>query len=159
MLAWIGGISAILWLVVSSNSDRSLSQPNSASRAPAQPLPLTGAFDSSDNSRRNSITVKTQSGGQHTLIKIERLGGGEVTRGFVRAGEQHKFYLPAGTYVLKTAGGSAWYGEKLLFGANTAYSKPDDTFSMVAPGEQWTVELIPQRDGNLRDRQISASEF
>lgn len=122
-------------------------------------LPATGAFDESRSTTRNAIIVKTRAGGSHTLVKIERAGGAEVTRGFVRAGEQHTFNLPLGTYVIKMASGSAWYGDTALFGSDTGYSKADDTFPLNQPGEQWTVELIPQRSGNLRERRISASQF
>jgi putative transposase len=38
-------------------------------------------------------------------------------------------------------------------------SKTDDTFPLLQRGEQWTVELIPQTNGNLQERPTSAGEF
>lgn len=103
--------------------------------------------------------MKTRQGGRHTLIKVEALGGNEVTRAFIRSGGTYTIDLPQGIYVLKTASGTTWYGPQYLFGPETSYSRPDDTFPLNQPGEQWTVELIEQVGGNLRDRPISAKDF
>jgi hypothetical protein len=120
-------------------------------------IPVTGSYDSCCSGTTNFIEVKTRTG-RHTLVKVER-DGREVTRAFIRGGEIWRFSLPAGIYVLKTASGEVWYGPDDLFGPAGSYSRPDDTFALVNAGEGWTVELIPQRDGNLRDRKISAAEF
>lgn len=125
----------------------------------ALPTPATGAFDTSFSDTQNAIIIRTSPGGLDTLVKIEDIGGNEVTRGFIRAGESHTFFLQRGTYIIKTASGTAWYGENAMFGPDTSYSRPDDTFPLLQWGEQWTVELIPQQGGNLRDRRISAAEF
>lgn len=124
----------------------------------ALPLPTTGSFDVGKSSTHNSIVVSTR-GDRNVLVKLETLQGREVTQGFIRAGETHRFNLPAGTYVLKTASGGAWYGSDLRFGDDTQYARADDTFPLLEPGVYWTVELIPRRDGNLREVRIGANDF
>ncbi len=141
-------------------SPTATSSPRAAApEPPPLPLPATGAFDTSTSSTSTAIIIKTRAGGGHTLVKIRNVGGAEVTRGFIRGGDQHTFRLPLGTYLITMASGDNWYGEQLLFGRNTSYSKADDTFPLLQRGEQWTVELIPQTNGNLQERPISAGEF
>lgn len=158
------GIGLSIWGAYSNTKTSGSSRTRPSAEAtrslpPAMALPQTGAFDSSVSTTQNAIIVKTRSGGRHTLAKIETLDGREVTRGFIRAGGQHRFDLPLGTYVMKTASGTTWYGSTVLFGPETSYSRPDDTFPLTSRGESWTVELIPQANGNLRDRPISAAQF
>lgn len=124
-----------------------------------QPLPKTGeGIGAVKAGRDNWIEVKT-SGVHHSLIRIEHLDGEFVARRFIRAGESLRIYLPIGEYVMKTATGRQWYGLKHRFGEQTSYGKPDDTFPLKNRGEYWTVELIPQKDGNLRERSITKEEF
>jgi hypothetical protein len=125
----------------------------------AEPLPPTGAFDTSSSTSRTAIIVRTRKDGPHTFVKIAREDGTEAARGFIRAGEKHTFKLPFGTYILKTARGEQWFGEDFLFGPETTYGRADDKFPLQQRGDQWTVELIPQRQGNLREVPISASQF
>lgn len=158
----ISGVYVLIATLTNSNSQKAASPsrvPTTNAQVPVLPLPVTGTFGISFSSTQNSIIVKTRPGGTHTLVKIERTDGTEIVRGFIRAGEQLAFPLPSGTYILKTASGTTWYGDSSLFGPETAYSRPDDTFPLLNFGENWTVELIPQRGGNLRDRRINAAEF
>jgi hypothetical protein len=173
---WLFVVLFVLGLIVVNNfgtgkppASRTATRPATtparpATPAPVQPaliamaLPGTGQFDSSVT-KDNTIKVVTPSGSQHLLVKVETLSGREVTRGFIRAGDSHIFGLPLGTYVLKTASGTTWYGPTQLFGAQTAYAKADDTFPLNAPGDQWTVTLIPQRQGNLRQVGIKPADF
>lgn len=126
---------------------------------PVQPLPKTGWGPATGVADRDSwIDIKT-SGEHHTLVRIENLSGKRVALRFIRATESLRIYLPLGTYVMKTATGRQWYGLEYRFGHETSYGKPDDTFPLNERGEYWTVELIPQQDGNLRERKISEQEF
>ena len=125
-----------------------------------QPLPETGAGQTSGVSPAlNYIEVKTR-GDRHTLLKVEgHLTGEIVALQFIRAGESLKIGLQLGTYVLKTATGRQWYGDEHLFGVETTYSMPNDTFLLTQQGEYWEVELVPQQGGNLSERSISAADF
>lgn len=143
----------------SSPRQRSQTAPQTpAFSAPVLPLPATGTFDSSISTTRNAIIVKTRAG-KHTLVKIEDLAGREITRGFIRGGDSYQFDLGRGTYVIKMAWGTQWYGDPHLFGPDTGYSKADDTFPLLQYGEQWTVELIPQTSGNLREVGLRPEQF
>ena len=57
------------------------------------------------------------------------------------------------------ASGEKWYGAADLFGSKTSYSVADDTFAITSRGDSWTVQLIPQVHGNLREKSIAAGEF
>ena len=133
-------------------------RPQQAALTPVE-LPRTGAFDSSSSSTSTAIIIKTAAGGSHTLVKVLDGSDNMVTMAFIRSGDTHTFHLPYGNYTLRTANGSNWYGLGHKFGPYTAYSKPVSTFPLRQRGEQWTVELIEQTNGNLRQRRISASEF
>lgn len=124
-----------------------------------QPLPETGDGKTTVNAGDdNWIQIKT-SGLHHTLVRVEHPNGDLVALRFIRAAETHRIYLPLGTYVIKTATGRQWFGDAAHFGPDTVYSKPDDLFPLNKRGEYWEVELIPQQNGNLSQRGISASEF
>lgn len=63
---------------------------------------------------------------------------------------------------MRYATGSVWYGEELLFGPRTSYSRADTQFSFVNDGYQYsgyTVELFLQASGNLEVDRISAEDF
>jgi hypothetical protein len=59
---------------------------------------------------------------------------------------------------LKYASGLAWCGENELFGPNTVIEEADKTLDFSSNNE-WTVELIAQRGGNLRTKSIPRSAF
>lgn len=170
IIAIVHGIAFIGWMFGSSSSSQT--SPSSAAQplaratppapvfsAPAKPLPPTGPLGISSGNTENFIEIHTRADGSHTLVKIEDLSGNVVSEGFIRDGGRIKLYVPLGTYVMKTASGTTWFGQSHLFGPDTQYSKPDDTFPLTQNGEYWTVELIPQTGGNMRDRRISAAEF
>ena len=81
---------------------------------------------------------------------------------FIYGGQNFETKVPLGVYRLKYASGKIWYGEKYLFGPDTAYSKAEQDFEFYRQGDQiagYTVELILQRNGNLHTTRIPASEF
>jgi hypothetical protein len=81
---------------------------------------------------------------------------------FVRSGQTVTVRVPIGVYELRYAAGEKWYGEEYLFGPETAYRKADEQFDFRAEGEKvsgFTVELIKQVNGNLREASIKPSDF
>jgi len=81
---------------------------------------------------------------------------------FVRSGEKTTIEVPVGNYELRYAAGERWYGEEYLFGPGTAHRKAEDAFQFRADGERvsgFTVELIKQSGGNLKETDIEPSEF
>lgn len=127
-----------------------------------QALPQTGWGRSSiGGSKFGAISIQTRSGAGNIWVKIVEAYGSqrEVAVFFIRAGGSYKISLPYGTYRIKMASGEKWYGATDLFGSKTSYSVADDTFPITSRGDSWTVQLIPQVNGNLRERSISAGEF
>jgi hypothetical protein len=105
------------------------------------------------------FVVRTKSGSHHYWIKLEDFFTDEKkAEFFIRGGDSFGIEVPAGSYRMKMASGRKWFGVKHHFGSMTEYSKADDMFS-IEYGDKWTVDLIPQRDGNLEDTPISADEF
>jgi hypothetical protein len=81
---------------------------------------------------------------------------------YISGGERLEVLMPLGTYELKYASGDYWYGEELLFGPRTAFSRADAPFTFTNDGYQYagyTVELYMQANGNLDVDSISAAEF
>jgi hypothetical protein len=159
LMILVFGLAAVLFIISESGIlSRSTSAPKLHWPTNPQPLPVTGYGDTSRSTTENAIIITTR-GDRHTLVKIVDIYGQPVTSGFIRAGESYRFNLPRNTYRLKTATGSTWYGEKHLFGKDTSYAMAEDLFPLERAGERWTVELIPQRQGNMRERRIQASDF
>lgn len=127
-----------------------------------QALPQTGwGRSSSGGFNFGAISIQTRSGGGNIWVKIVEAysSSKDAAVFFIRAGDSYKINLPYGTYCIKMASGDKWYGAKHLFGSKTSYSVADDTFPITSIGDSWTVQLIPQVNGNLREKSISAGEF
>jgi hypothetical protein len=124
-------------------------------------LPETGGgytyFD--DEELAGGFLVRTKPGRNHYWIKLEDFFTEETkAEFFIRGGDSFGIEVPTGSYRMKMASGQKWFGVKHRFGAMTEYSKADDLFP-IEYGDKWTVDLIPQRNGNLEDTPISADEF
>lgn len=107
--------------------------------------------------------IVTPSGAESYYVKLTNaFTGALVMTFFVYGGQSFETEVPLGTYRVKYAIGSIWYGEDHLFGPDTHYSETDKTFEFSVQGNQingYTVELIRQRGGNLHTRSISANQF
>lgn len=81
---------------------------------------------------------------------------------FVRSGQTVTVRIPIGVYELRYAAGQTWYGEVYRFGPETAYRKAEERFEFRIDDEKvsgFTVELIKQINGNLKEAAIKPSEF
>jgi hypothetical protein len=109
------------------------------------------------------LRIVTAADSPHYFIKVvdwER--GTPVLTVFVRSGQTVNVKVPLGSYRLKYAGGTEWYGQKYLFGPATAYARAQDRFNFTLEGDQvsgFTVELIKQIGGNLRTAEIRPEDF
>ncbi len=103
------------------------------------------------------FTLRTRPGDSHVFARLVDRGS-EVWRGFVRAGDSLSVDLPPGDYVLRYATGRTWYGFEYLFGPGTSFSEAGDLIDLRY-GYRTTIELIPQIDGNLSEREIDANSF
>jgi hypothetical protein len=119
-----------------------------------------------DIGRPARLTIRTPSGSNY-FVKLESvLDHSRVISFLVLGGRTLEAHVPLGTFTLKYASGSTWCGEGDLFGRDTMVFKANDTFTFeVSPAPDgysirgWTIELIPQRLGNLQTIPISRSEF
>lgn len=106
--------------------------------------------------------VITSDGGYY-LIKLENVSTGRPDiELFVHGGKSIEIKVPLGTYIMKYAAGSKWYGHEYYFGPNTAYSKADSLFRFkedFTGYSGYTVTLYQVRNGNLDTERISAEEF
>lgn len=131
---------------------------------PEHPIPATGLLHSSfDEWPVAPLTILTKDDGSGYFFKLTRLNGNkDVASFFIRSGEKLEFVVPIGKYQIKYATGSKWYGEKYLFGLETAYHKVSKVFEFrqTAQGyEGYTIELFLQQNGNLQTEQIRPSDW
>ena len=66
--------------------------------------------------------------------------------------------VPAGTYKIRYACGTTWYGAEELFGEATVYSVAQKLFHF-SPDHGFAIELIPQVAGNLSTMNIPKKEW
>ena len=133
----------------------------------AVPLPATGKIRSlwRANSRTvlPPLEVVTAVGSPNYYLKLINWDThAPVLVFFVRSGEKTEVEVPVGNYELRYAAGEKWYGEEYLFGPRTAYRKTEDPFQFRVEGDKvsgFTVELIKQSGGNLKETDIEPSEF
>jgi len=81
---------------------------------------------------------------------------------FIRSGEVLSTDVPVGQYELRYASGETWYGEEYRFGPDTGYRKADAQLDFEQEGNKvtgYTIELIKQIAGNLKEIEIKPSEF
>ncbi len=130
---------------------------------PEQPLPANGEVQNySQDEAIAPFTIRSQ-GGNNFLVKLSDADSGtDVMTIFVRGGEDVETSVPIGTYIVKYASGTTWYGYDQLFGPQTGYSKADETFDFVQEGDTvkgFSVTLYAVEGGNLSTSTLSPSEF
>lgn len=136
---------------------------NNHSSVALLPIPIeTGIVNITTSAERVApLEIKTRPGANYYL-KIVDLRNVEVLTLYVHGGDAMEIDVPLGSYEIRYASGQTWYGEQSLFGPNTTYSKADSVFYFGDDGYRisgYTVELIPQIDGNLRTHIISPQSF
>ena len=117
----------------------------------------------SADARVAPLKIRTPAGNEDYFLKIEEAQNGEtIMTIFVNAGQAFEVLVPLGNYRIKYATGRTWMGSRQLFGPDTQYSKADEIFEFTrtdAGVQGYTLELIKQRDGNLRTQAIDATAF
>jgi len=130
---------------------------------PALPLPQTGDNTAPFFNGVAPLTIKTSSAGGHYFVKVVSAGSNlELGSYFIRSGQTLTIQVPLGTYELRYASGRQWYGTNYLFGPDTSYNKADSLFEFTFDGYQYsgyTVELITQRNGNLRTSKLQPGQW
>jgi hypothetical protein len=109
------------------------------------------------------LRIVTPAGTESYYVKLSDAFTGALAMTFyIYGGQSFETEVPLGTYRIKYATGSTWYGKEHLFGADTSFSEADKTFEFSVQGNQisgYTVQLIRQRGGNLHTKSISANQF
>jgi hypothetical protein len=134
-----------------------------------QPIPTSGLFHSELPKRRYTSAIGlpglavTAPSERNYFIKLSESQSGELALTlFVRAGETAEIRVPFGTYSVSMAAGTTWYGEKIRFGPDTAYSRIDKPLTFSIEGDQLAghqLQLSLVRNGNLRPSRINADQF
>ena len=139
-------------------------QPVPIFNQPEQPLPQSGANNANFRNGVAPLKIRTSSaGGHHYFVKIVNLSNGQqIGAYFIRSGGTIDIKIPLGTYEIRYASGTKWYGLDYLFGPDTTYSKADSTFDFSFDGYQYsgyTIELIMQQNGNLSTSRIKPNQW
>ncbi len=127
-------------------------------------LPETGILKYPFRYAMAPLTIRTAAGSNFLVRLIDTSSDQVVTTAFVRGGDVLHMKVPLGSYRIRYASGTAWFGEDAEdpFGPDTAYSEADRTFEFRDDGASvsgFTVELIKQRHGNLQSKKISKKSF
>ena len=122
-------------------------------------LPNTSIVKRSFDRGLAPLSIRTKYADQHHYIKLIDLSHKkEILTAFIRGGTTLSVDVPLGNCELRAAVGKTWYGDRFLFGPNTAYSKADKIFDFKVKGNEvrgYNVELFLQPHGNLSTRRLS----
>jgi hypothetical protein len=123
------------------------------------PLPPHGVYwQYGTSSLTGSLTIKTSAGENYFVKLVDVRDDATKIELFIHGGTILGADVPLGTFKIKYASGLVWCGENELFGSDTVIEEADKTFDFSSNNE-WTVELIAQRGGNLRTKSIPRSAF
>lgn len=132
-------------------------------KVPPQELPLNGSIAWYHSQPAVAPLTITVAPGAHYLVKIEDAGSGvPVLAVFIQSGQTVQTKVPLGSFRLKYAMGTTWYGEQYLFGPDTNYHKAERTlpFAQTATGYSGhIIQLIRQVSGNLPTTQIGPRDW
>lgn len=109
------------------------------------------------------LRISTAGGSPNHFVKVvEWDTGAPILTVFIRSGQTVQVQVPLGSYRLKYAAGSEWYGERHLFGPDTSYARAESRFDFTVERNQvsgFRVELIKQVGGNLKTANIRPEDF
>lgn len=126
------------------------------------PYPENGTvLADSGLSRVAPLEIKTAEGLAY-YVKLCDMSGNEVLGFFVGPNASVEVSAPLGTYELRYACGTAWYGTTPKFGESTQYYKADSLFDFTDDGTYYnghTVTLYAVPGGNLNTEAIDPEDF
>ena len=105
---------------------------------------------------------------QHYLVRVSDWKSNQmVLTTFIKGGDKIDLKLPAGSYRIRYATGSEWYGEKYLFGKYTRYTQLMDKDVADQPLKVeltqqalWSIALFPcGTEGTMREKPIDPDKF
>jgi hypothetical protein len=112
------------------------------------------------------LEIRTAPGVNYLAKLVDPISQKTKLTFFIRGGQTLETSVPVGLFQLKYATGTSWCGEKSLFGSDTQFHKANavlefsrretaDGFTLVGH----TVELIMQKNGNLKSTPINREDF
>jgi hypothetical protein len=131
---------------------------------PEQALPANGETQNYTFGEAIAPFKIQSQAGSNFLVKLADASTGSTAMTiFVRGGENVETLVPLGSYHVKYASGTTWYGYDHLFGDyHTGYSKADEVFDFTVDGDTvrgFSITLYTVEGGNLSTSGITASEF
>jgi hypothetical protein len=147
-------VSLCLFTVIfSSGGCENSSQRTEVPDYPPQPLPTSGQVRSFTTQTRIAPFQIKAAQGSHCLLKlVNSRNKATALTIFVQGGTAVNIRAPLETYEVRYAAGETWYGDDLLFGPGTSYSKADKTFAFNQVGNDvrgFTITLYKVLHGNL----------
>ncbi|MCD9551955.1 hypothetical protein GLP31_05625 [Photobacterium carnosum] len=115
-----------------------------------------------DTTRVGSLEIKTSSGRNYLVKLIDAITDKPVMDVFMHGGKYTNIRLPLGSYKIRYAVGSDWYGYEYYFGPSTNYSKADTVMTFEDNNNSissYTLTLYNVSNGNLSTTNINRSEF
>lgn len=126
------------------------------------PYPENGTILSDAGLERVApLTVNTEEDLAY-YIKLCDMNGNEVLGFFAGPNTSVDVDVPLGTYELRYACGTTWYGIDSKFGEVTQYFKADTDFDFTEDSEYthgYTVTLYAVPDGNMNTQEIGEDDF
>lgn len=108
------------------------------------------------------LAIQTSHGSNYYAKLVNLDTGVETMSMYIIGGIPFETLVPLGRYELRYAAGDIWYGQTHRFGPDTVYSKANSVFEFTQDYEGYrgyTVELILQRNGNLKTQRINPTNF
>ena len=111
------------------------------------------------------LAVVTLESSSHFFVKLEDWDTGAPIMGiFIRAGQSIETKVPLGSFRLKYATGTQWFGDSNedLFGPETGTYQADKRLNFHQTADQISghkIELYLQPDGNLRTAHINRRDW
>ena len=122
-------------------------------------MPKSGEILSGEETKwRSEITVTASYGSSH-VVSVKTQDGTECVTFFVRSGDTVTIGVPSKKLYVYFASGSTWYGygQNLMFGEETSYSKDDEPLDFSKYTISYT--LHPVQNGNLQETPCNPWEF
>jgi hypothetical protein len=113
------------------------------------------------------LRIVTPAGANYIIKLVDAATNTEHLLIYIDGGSSFETKVPLGTYKIRGASGSTWYGTTELFGPSTSFFElrtngAENTFSFTRSGNQIRgreIRLIKQVDGNLETSAIGREQF
>ena len=122
-----------------------------------QPFPETGRISGSTSGTK--VIVKVLSDGLARYIQLRNDNTGDImVSAFIRPGGSCTLYVPRGDCYVLYASGTAWYGEKLMFGNEGSYRR-SVTFEVKGSDYFHTITLGTLKAGGMSSYDANMDDF